>query len=109
MRAMQGVARDSGAGQGGRVNDPSRYAEYQPATLTDAEVTALFMRRYGAPPEKIIRYGVMLMAGPKPETAEAGLSYVQEEQATDAIGAPVAIHTTRGGKGRVGRIRKGER
>lgn len=103
------MARDSGAGQGGRVNDPSRYAEYQPATLTDAEVTALFTRRYGAPPEKIIRYGVVLMAGPKPEMAEAGLSCVQEEQATDAIGAPVATHTTRTGKGRVGRIRKGER
>lgn len=90
------------------MNDPARYAEYRPSMLTDAEVTALFMRRYGAPPEKIIRYGVMLMAGPKP-MAEAGLSCVQEEQATDAIGAPVATHTTRTGKGRVGSIEKGER
>ena len=48
------------------------------------------------------------LAGPKPEMAEAGLSCVQEEQATDAIGAAVVIHTTRNGKGRVGRIRKGE-
>ncbi len=91
------------------MTDPARYAEYRPSTLTDTEVTALFAERYGAPPQRIIRYGVVLMAGPKPELAEAGLSCVQEEQPTDAIGAPVAIHTTRGGKGRVGRIRKGER
>lgn len=87
------------------IFDSARYAEYKPTTLTDAEVTALFAERYGAPPEKIIRYGVVLMAGPKPELAEAGLS-VQEEQAVDAIGAPQATHTTRNGKGRVGRIKR---
>lgn len=86
--------------------DISRYAEYRPATLTDAEVTALFTKRYGAPPEKILRIGVTLLAGPKPELAEAGLSCQQEEQAVDAIGAPQATHTTRNGKGRVGRIKR---
>lgn len=90
------------------MNDPARYAEYRPATLTDAEVTALFAQRYGAPPQRIIRYGVVLMAGPKPELAEAGPSCVQEEQVVDASGAPQVAHTTRNGRGRVGRI-KGER
>jgi hypothetical protein len=87
--------------------DHARYAEYRPCTLTDAEVTALFTERYGAPPQRIVRYGVVLMAGPKPEPAEAGLSCVQEEQAVDAIGAPQAAHTTRNGVGRVGRIKGG--
>lgn len=91
------------------MNDPARYAEYRPATLTDAEVMALFTERYGAPPQRILRIGVTLLAGPKPETAEAGLSCLQEEQAVDAIGAPQVIHTTRNGVGRVGRIKKGER
>jgi len=91
------------------MNDPAKYAEYRPYTLTDAEVTVLFAERYGAPPQRIIRYGVVLMAGPKPELAEAGLSCVQEGPAVDAIGAPQVIHTTRNGKGRVGRIKKGER
>jgi hypothetical protein len=89
--------------------DHARYAEYRPCTLTDAEVTALFTKRYGAPPQRIIHYGVVLMAGPKPELAEAGLSCLQEEQAVDAIGAPQVTHTTRNGVGRVGRIKKGER
>jgi hypothetical protein len=91
------------------MNDPARYAEYRPATLTDAEVTALFAQCYGAPPQRILRIGVVLLAGPKPELAEAGLSCVQETQAVDAIGAPQVTHTTRNGKGRVGRIKKGER
>jgi hypothetical protein len=89
--------------------DHARYTEYRPATLTDAEVTALFTERYGAPPQRIIRYGVTLLAGPKPEPAEAGLSCVQMELELDANGAPLAMHITRNGVGRVGRIKKGER